>query len=126
MYAQLKLFFETVNVVKPRSSRNSSLEAFILCQNYQPPKDYLPSMINPLLLNVDYSKKPNETVSKTGSNSIIVPFLACGDLSGFDSDQIYELPEDHQVVEPIQTPINPPYNFALELRKKNQLDINKN
>ena len=27
--------------------------------------------------------------SLTGENRVIVPFLACGDLSGFDSDMAY-------------------------------------
>ena len=38
LFAQLRLFFENVTVAKPKSSRNSSIEAFVVCQNYQPPK----------------------------------------------------------------------------------------
>ena len=49
LFAQLRLFFENVTVAKPRSSRNSSIEAFVVCQNYQPPEGYEPTMINPLL-----------------------------------------------------------------------------
>jgi tRNA (cytidine32/guanosine34-2'-O)-methyltransferase len=26
-----------------------NIEAFIVCEDYQPPKDYVPSMINPIL-----------------------------------------------------------------------------
>ena len=37
LFAQLRLFFENVTVAKPKSSRNSSIEAFVVCQNYQPP-----------------------------------------------------------------------------------------
>ncbi|UZP46199.1 hypothetical protein NXS19_014011 [Fusarium pseudograminearum] len=37
LYAQLKIFFEKVIVAKPRSSRASSVEAFIVCINFQPP-----------------------------------------------------------------------------------------
>ena len=36
LFAQLRLFFENVTVAKPKSSRNSSIEAFVVCQNYQP------------------------------------------------------------------------------------------
>ena len=32
LFAQLKIFFDDVTVAKPRSSRNSSIEAFIVCQ----------------------------------------------------------------------------------------------
>ena len=60
---------------KPRSSRNSSIEAFIVCQGYQPPKDYTPTMANPLL-DLQYDAM-NEL---TGANRTIVPFIACGDL----------------------------------------------
>lgn len=55
LYSQLKIFFPTVTCSKPRSSRNSSIEAFIVCQNYQPPKDYVPTMANPLL-DMQYGK----------------------------------------------------------------------
>lgn len=49
MYSQLKIFFTDVTIVKPKSSRNSSLESFVLCQNYSPPEGYIPTMINPIL-----------------------------------------------------------------------------
>ena len=43
----------------------------------------------------------------TGVNRVIVPFLACGDLSAFDSDMTY--PSEGQSLDPVQAPINPPY-----------------
>ncbi|GFR57427.1 AdoMet-dependent rRNA methyltransferase spb1 [Elysia marginata] len=49
LYAQLKIFFSFVTVFKPRSSRNSSIEAFVVCQGYCPPEGYVPNMSNPLL-----------------------------------------------------------------------------
>lgn len=49
LYAQLKVFFLSVTICKPRSSRNSSIESFVVCQNYSPPSGYMPSMLNPLL-----------------------------------------------------------------------------
>ena len=39
--AQMDQFFEQVVICKPRSSRDSSIEAFILCRGYNPPKDYV-------------------------------------------------------------------------------------
>lgn len=49
LYSQLKMFFPTVTICKPRSSRNSSIESFVVCQNYSPPAGYVPTMLNPLL-----------------------------------------------------------------------------
>uniref|UniRef100_A0A1A8C986 Putative tRNA (cytidine(32)/guanosine(34)-2'-O)-methyltransferase n=1 Tax=Nothobranchius kadleci TaxID=1051664 RepID=A0A1A8C986_NOTKA len=87
LYSQLKIFFSTVTCSKPRSSRNSSIEAFVVCQNYCPPEGYVPNMSNPLLdqtYDVDFNQLE-------GPNRVIVPFLACGDLSAFDSDRTYSL-----------------------------------
>ena len=84
--AQMKQFFGNVVICKPRSSRDSSIEAFILCQGYNPPSDYIPSMIDPLK-KVEYG--PGNEL--TGSNRFLVPFMACGDLNGLDADQTYQL-----------------------------------
>ncbi|CAO3647163.1 unnamed protein product [Cunninghamella echinulata] len=75
LYSQLKIFFPVVTCSKPRSSRNSSIESFIVCQGYKPPEDYKPTMANPLL-DMHYDIK-NELV---GPNRTIVPYIACGDI----------------------------------------------
>ncbi|XP_061698179.1 putative tRNA (cytidine(32)/guanosine(34)-2'-O)-methyltransferase [Syngnathoides biaculeatus] len=121
LYSQLKIFFSDVTCAKPRSSRNSSIEAFVVCQNYRPPQGYVPNMSNPLLdhsYDVDFNQLE-------GPNRIIVPFLACGDLSAFDSDRTYPLQLDtgkeYQYTPPTQLPISPPYQHACQLRKNNLL-----
>ncbi|KAJ2690046.1 tRNA (uridine-2'-O-)-methyltransferase trm7 [Coemansia spiralis] len=118
LYAQLKIFFRTVHVAKPRSSRNSSIEAFIVCMDYNPPADYVPNMANPLM-DVPYDAS-NPIV---GSNRVIVPFVACGDLRGFDADMTYPLDgseaERYSPRDPTQSPISPPYKKALELKRSN-------
>lgn len=121
LYSQLKIFFPFVTVYKPRSSRNSSIEAFVVCQNYSPPEGYTPNMSNPLLdhhYDVDFN-------NLVGPNRIIVPFLACGDLSGFDSDKTYPLLLDSQKEytyhPPTQGPIDPPYKEACFLKKNDLL-----
>ncbi|KAK8919680.1 putative tRNA (cytidine(32)/guanosine(34)-2'-O)-methyltransferase [Metarhizium anisopliae] len=48
LYAQLKIFFEKVVVAKPRSSRASSMEAFIVCVNFRPPTGFHASLEEPL------------------------------------------------------------------------------
>ena len=73
LFSQMNLFFGRVRCSKPRSSRNSSIEAFIVCQDYCPPKDYVPNMTG-------------THFDLVGINRIIVPFLECGDLSGFDQE----------------------------------------
>ncbi|XP_062410911.1 putative tRNA (cytidine(32)/guanosine(34)-2'-O)-methyltransferase [Sardina pilchardus] len=121
LYSQLRIFFSRVTCAKPRSSRNSSIEAFVVCRNYSPPEGYVPNMSNPLLdhsYDVDFNQLE-------GSNRIIVPFLACGDLSGFDSDRTYPLQLDsskeYSYTPPTQPPIHPPYEQACFLRKNNLL-----
>ncbi|KAJ6822800.1 putative tRNA (cytidine(32)/guanosine(34)-2'-O)-methyltransferase [Iris pallida] len=57
-----------------------------------------------------------------GPNKVYIPFLACGDLSDYDSDRSYPLPSNaeggsYQSLDPVQPPIAPPYKTALELKK---------
>lgn len=64
--------------------------------------------------------------SLEGVNRIIVPFVACGDLSGYDADQTYPLAtssgeKEYQSLSPTQEPINPPYKTACLLKKTNSL-----
>ena len=86
LFAQLRLFFDDVTVAKPRSSRNSSIESFVVCERYSPPPGYIPTMANPLL---DHTYTDFDSLE--GPNRFIVPFLACGDLSAYDSDKTYPL-----------------------------------
>jgi len=52
-----------------------------------------------------------------GGRRWIAPFLACGDLSAYDSDATYHLPKDRVSLDPVQPPTAPPYKRALEMRK---------
>ncbi|KAI0169296.1 FtsJ-domain-containing protein [Hypoxylon sp. FL1284] len=161
LYAQLKLFFEKVHVAKPRSSRASSVEAFIVCLNFQPPKGFSASLEEPLgvgfrlssMAKQNYENLPLSedtilqnpetgawnsmpiSIQTTDEHSItevqledyrsenqddirwIAPFIACGDLSAFDSDASYRLPPDHVSLDPVQPPTAPPYKRAIEMRK---------
>ena len=80
-------------------------EAFIVCQEYCPPEGFVPTMVDPLLDHA-YSEKENPF---NGVNRSILPFLACGDVSGFDSDRSYPLSEEHVRLDPVQGPIDPPF-----------------
>lgn len=143
LYAQLKTVFESVNVAKPRSSRASSVEAFIVCTNFRPPPGFKASLDDPLGVSSGHSLQPQEgkslqsdetcrttrTLRADGITEInidtnhqshrwIAPFLACGDLSAFDADASHKLPEGHVSLDPVQPPTAPPYRKALEERKK--------
>lgn len=170
LYAQLKIFFEKVMVAKPRSSRASSVEAFIVCINFRPPPGFHASLEEPLGVgqrldkmlveremqkpiiaggvmqsperatwdvdvsadsairgltsegvtelevydDVDSAAPPQQQNNK--HIRWIAPFIACGDLSAFDSDASYQLPEDYVSLDPVQPPIAPPYKRAIEMR----------
>lgn len=94
LYAKLSIFFGDVRVAKPRSSRNSSAEAFVVCRQYRKPEGYEPS-----LGQVHELEGPGK----------LVPFLACGDLNSLDSDRTYPVEEGHVSLEPVQGPITAPY-----------------
>lgn len=118
LYAQMRIFFRDVVVCKPRSSRNSSIEAFIVCDSYEPPQGYQPTMANPLLnkdLNYD---------NLTDVNRVVTPFMACGDLNSYDSDTTYPLNledgKEYKLLPPTQAPIRPPYQTYCELKKTNR------
>ncbi|XP_062368115.1 tRNA (cytidine(32)/guanosine(34)-2'-O)-methyltransferase [Cinclus cinclus] len=117
LYSQLRLFFPEVTCAKPRSSRNSSIEAFVVCRGYSPPEGFVPSMDNPLL-DPDTGLALSQL---SGPSRLIVPFVACGDLSAFDPDRTYPLQLDpaqpYTYVPPPAPPIAPPYARACRLRR---------
>lgn len=105
LYSQLRIFFSSVLCAKPKSSRNSSIEAFAVCQGYDPPEGFIPDLTRPLM-NHSYDFKQLH-----GPARVIVPFVTCGDLSAYDSDRTYSL----------DPPIAPPYQEACRLKKNGQL-----
>lgn len=45
----------------------------------------------------------------TEDHKAILPFVACGDLCGFDADMCYTLEPGHECKPPVQMPIDPVY-----------------
>ncbi|KAK1759600.1 FtsJ-like methyltransferase-domain-containing protein [Echria macrotheca] len=163
LYAQLRIFFRSVYVAKPRSSRASSVEAFIVCIDFRPPAGFRASLEEPLGVGSVLDEMLKERAAQqpvtappgylqdeqTGAWNVypqkvedadgivdldvedltvdepakdvrwIAPFVACGDLSAFDSDASYKLPDDHVSLDPIQPPTAPPYKRAIELKRAN-------
>ena len=142
IYAQLRCFFTSVHCAKPRSSRASSLEAFVVCQGFEMPKGYKLDPERPVGMGARIPLPPRKdnkdgfvngqrkTVTVDGiavlelesegedSNRWIAPFVACGDLSAWDADATYQLPKDRVSLDPVQPPTAPPYKRALELRRQ--------
>jgi tRNA (cytidine32/guanosine34-2'-O)-methyltransferase len=58
--AQLKIFFPDVTIAKPKSSRNSSIEAFVLCRRYAPPPGFRPGALHALLDQAACEQVPSE------------------------------------------------------------------
>ena len=104
LFAQLQVFFEEVLCCKPRSSRNSSMEAFVVCQRYRPPEGFTPATLTKFIES-RFGKDARHSLFAPSSSMHaivkradldplhrkIVPFVACGDLSGYDSDMTYAL-----------------------------------
>ncbi|TDH67509.1 hypothetical protein CCR75_005280 [Bremia lactucae] len=115
LFAQLRRFFSEVLCAKPKTSRNSSFEAFVVCKDFRLPKTFVPDMERNLL-DLRYTE-----------DSEADNFDDCaGDVFGYDADQSYPL-EESEVSEmaarkidayvyqgSLQMPINPPYAHALE------------
>ncbi|MCJ1340170.1 hypothetical protein MMC09_005464 [Bachmanniomyces sp. S44760] len=144
IYCQLRCFFSRVHCAKPRSSRASSLEAFVVCEGFSMPKGYKIDPSAPIGLGTSLPKREGppadnpsnwkdgqkRTVRDDGVTVLefqsdeehasrwIAPFVACGDLSAFDADATYHLPKDRISLDPIQPPTAPPYKRALELRRQ--------
>ena len=142
IYAQLRCFFTSVHCAKPRSSRASSLEAFVVCQGFEVPKGYKLDPTRPVGLGAQVPLPPRKdnkdgfadgqrkTVKEDGLTVLepesksednirwIAPFVACGDLSAWDADATYHLPKDRVSLDPVQPPTAPPYKRALELRRR--------
>jgi tRNA (cytidine32/guanosine34-2'-O)-methyltransferase len=138
LYSQLKLFFTEVTCAKPKSSRNSSIEAFVVCQGYRPPEGFEPSRLRKVLeqrasgmLREDFSGNEIHGAS-SWPNECVVPFVACGDLSGYDADMSYDLTQStsnsnetnnsYKHLEPVRPPIAPPYKTAIAReRERNEM-----
>lgn len=131
LYSQLGYLFDKVVCAKPRSSRGTSLESFIVCLGYNPPVGWEPKLdinvsvedffqgcdIGKLSLDdeggklLDYREEPRS----------IAKFIACGGLSSFDSDATYHVDPSSSALDPVQAPTNPPYKKALELKRKGKM-----
>eukprot|EP00301_Raphidiophrys_heterophryoidea_P019483 c4416_g1_i1.p1 GENE.c4416_g1_i1~~c4416_g1_i1.p1 ORF type:complete len:782 (+),score=198.61 c4416_g1_i1:718-3063(+) len=114
--SQLRVFFPNVTVAKPKSSRNSSVEAFVVCQNFRPPPTFVATSLTPFL-----SPSSSHTQERKNIQDVCVPFVACGDLYGYDADQSYPLQGDssdeYESRDACQAPTQPAYKAYLEMKR---------
>ncbi|EGV60849.1 tRNA (uridine-2'-O-)-methyltransferase trm7 [Yamadazyma tenuis] len=131
LYSQLSYLFEKVICAKPRSSRGSSLEAFIVCLNYRPRPEWVPKLeldksTEEFFEDANIGKSKNlEFLDLPNDERVIAKFIACGDLNDTDSDATYTLEGRREVLDPIQMPTSPPYKQALEMKRRGALVRNK-
>ncbi|KAJ9530978.1 hypothetical protein QJQ45_028883 [Haematococcus lacustris] len=110
LYSQLRLLWPEVYCCKPKASRNSSIESFVVCRGYSPPPGFTPACLHAMLAGAEASM--DDTIQACEFAARAVPFLACGDLSGWDSDANYELNLDLSA---------PPHNLdALEQQQQQE------
>lgn len=130
LYSQLSYLFDRVICAKPRSSRGTSLEAFIVCMGYHPTPGWTPRL--------DLSKSTEEFFedAKMGKSyfednldfnydelRFVAKFVSCGDLADGDSDATYTLNSsvEKRSLLPVQKPTAPPYKKALEMKRNGNL-----
>jgi tRNA (cytidine32/guanosine34-2'-O)-methyltransferase len=132
LYSQLCVCFDRVSIAKPTSSRNSSIEGFVVCQGFKG-GEYMNMPLDcggwsNFGAASSSTSSPTTTSQQRESSSDtmkkVVPFVSCGDLTGFDNSKEGFLDADksysvESVVgvddrtsggkEPVQKPLRPPY-----------------
>mmetsp|Transcript_7882 Transcript_7882/g.19603 ORF Transcript_7882/g.19603 Transcript_7882/m.19603 type:complete len:322 (+) Transcript_7882:108-1073(+) len=124
LYARLRLLFDRVSIAKPTSSRNSSLESFVVCQQFN--MSHSADVRN---LSLDRDTILDVPDGSPSLPKCIPPFLACGDLSGWgeeagtimDADKSYPM-EEEDYVAPIHPPIAPPHTKSQIVIKEKRLN----
>lgn len=126
LYGQLRLLFNRVSVAKPSSSRNSSIESFVVCQGFKG-GEFRDLPLEGGFDHVDVARRGAGGLRDGDSvdlRSTIVPFVACGDLSGYtapgggvmDADKSYPLENTATAV--VAPPIRPPYEKSIAKAKE--------
>ena len=126
LYGQLRLLFTRVSVAKPSSSRNSSIESFVVCQGFKG-GEFRDLPLEGGFDHVDVARRGAGGLRDGDGvdlRSTIVPFVACGDLSGYtapgggvmDADKSYPLEDNATAV--VAPPIRPPYEKSIARAKE--------
>ncbi|GAB0490713.1 hypothetical protein MMPV_001950 [Pyropia vietnamensis] len=83
LVAQLRVFFRAVALAKPRSSRITSAEAFVVCRGYAPPSAWVPRVLASAPVAATAAAARSTEVEEGGLvNAVVDPFVGWGDLDG--------------------------------------------
>lgn len=83
--AQLRIFFDSVQCVKPPSSRAKSAEHFIVCKQHRKPPGYRAVFLDAVPATATPATTAAESEDAASHlNQLIMPFLRCGDLAPHD------------------------------------------
>nr|XP_018908473.1 PREDICTED: putative tRNA (cytidine(32)/guanosine(34)-2'-O)-methyltransferase isoform X1 [Bemisia tabaci] len=107
----LRTHFSKVLVAKPRCSRNSSIEAFVVCADFQPRLSEGASVGSFPLRDLDMKFYSSLSARQK------TPFVACGK-EMYDSDRTYSKQlgtDDYVIRNPAQSPISPPYAESIRV-----------
>lgn len=127
LYSQLSYLFDKVICAKPRSSRGTSLEAFIVCLGYKPRPGWKPTLdltksTEEFFEGADIGKQTTTQILEYSEEERkIAPFIACGDINDIDSDATYSLDLSTLTLVQVQKPTAPPYKKALEMKRRGDL-----
>uniref|UniRef100_A0A7S1VFE4 Putative tRNA (cytidine(32)/guanosine(34)-2'-O)-methyltransferase n=1 Tax=Sexangularia sp. CB-2014 TaxID=1486929 RepID=A0A7S1VFE4_9EUKA len=116
LFGQLRLLFAEVTCAKPKSSRGTSVEAFVVCKGF-----HLPTGMDRLDLMHGFAQGQTTPSAVAGSPTLgpaIVPYIAAGDSSRLDSDCRYGVAPDHVPQRPVAPPTEPAYRRAKEMRSR--------
>lgn len=123
LYAICRNFFDKIYIAKPRSSRATSSEAFLVGIGYKKPiENWEPKLkLNETIQDFFKDVANFNLFNRTGT--VNQPeFVACGDLlTSFDSDATYDIPEDFKNLKPVQSPRDPAYEQVIQLRRNGNL-----
>lgn len=93
LIAKYEVFFSSVFILKPTSSRNASMECFMVCEGFHLPEGFHPSFERTASGGAAVGvggQQPPPPPQDWVSQQYLQSFLACGDLSGYDADMSYE------------------------------------
>lgn len=82
--SQFKTFFKQVDIVKPKSSRASSVENFIVCRFFDPPSAFCLTKLSTFAPYTEECMKDKGNEEERKENQTIYEYVTCGDLSCFD------------------------------------------
>ena len=92
---QFKILFSEVYCAKPKSSRNSSIEAFVVAKGFQAPISMISKQLNvwDALTTINHLKTFEVIYHCEEEEDMedVVPFVACGKHEELDSDMNYSL-----------------------------------